>query len=160
MPTRQENGRALPSEEKIDSRLTAGVPLTSQEHYDLIAQFERDPASKGFRRVPPTPSAKPSRISVGKRSSIAGSRGAGPATWNGTLCRKRRSRMRIRTMDNPVEKAIAELEDALRMLGLEMVPETDRRAGDGKTHASPAHMAGYVAVAIREALQQLRQVKP
>jgi hypothetical protein len=50
MPTRQENGRALPSEEKIDSRLTAGVPLTSQEHYDLIAQFERDPASKGFRR--------------------------------------------------------------------------------------------------------------
>lgn len=25
----------LRSEEKIDSRLTAGVPLTSQEHYDL-----------------------------------------------------------------------------------------------------------------------------
>jgi hypothetical protein len=41
--------QALRSEERIDSRLTAGVPLTSQEHYDLIAQFERDPASKGFR---------------------------------------------------------------------------------------------------------------
>jgi hypothetical protein len=38
------------SEENRDSRLTAGVPVTSQEHYDLIAQFERDPMSKGFRR--------------------------------------------------------------------------------------------------------------
>lgn len=61
---------------------------------------------------------------------------------------------------DPIAKAIAELEDAMRMLGLQMVTETDPRAGDGKTHASPAHMAGYVSVAIREALKQLGQVKP
>ncbi len=59
-----------------------------------------------------------------------------------------------------IEKAIAELEDAQRMFGLEMVAETDPRAVNSKTHASPAHMVGYASVCIREALAQLRQVKP
>jgi hypothetical protein len=44
-----QTSAGVSSEEKIDSRLTAGVPLNSQEHIDLIAQFERDRAVKGFR---------------------------------------------------------------------------------------------------------------
>ena len=61
---------------------------------------------------------------------------------------------------SPVAKAIAELEAAEHMLGLQMVGESDPRANDGRTHASPAHMVGYAGVAIREALRQLKQVKP
>jgi hypothetical protein len=61
---------------------------------------------------------------------------------------------------SPIEKAIAELEDVERMFGLEMVAENDPRANDSKTHASPSHMVGYAGVAIREALRQLRKVKP
>lgn len=60
---------------------------------------------------------------------------------------------------SPVAEAIRQLEDTLRMFGREMVPETDPRANNSETHASPAHMVGYASVAIRSALHQLRKVK-
>lgn len=55
--------------------------------------------------------------------------------------------------------AISELEEALRMFGLEMVREDDPRATDGATHASPAYMVGCAAVAIRAALGKLKEVR-
>lgn len=58
-----------------------------------------------------------------------------------------------------IEDAISDLKDAMRVLGLEMVSEDDEKATDGKTHASPAFMTGYVAGSIKSAIQKLQAVQ-